>query len=475
MEYLALDLGAGSGRAIVGRIEDNRISLEEIHRFQNRQVRLGDTLYWDFPALFAEIKLGISKAVQKGYNIKSVAVDTWGVDFGLLDIKGKLLSNPVCYRDTRTSGILDEVFRILPGDYLYSITGNQFMEINTAFQLLSMRRESDPQLMSARNLLFIPDLINYFLTGFIGNEYTIASTSQLLNARQKTWEDKVFEALDIPRSLMSDIVYPGSVLGTLRKDIASETGAGPIDVVAVGSHDTASAVAAIPATGEDWAYLSSGTWSLMGIESDQAIMNHETLIHNFTNEGGVGGKIRFLRNMTGLWLLQNIMTEWEQRMGQIYVYEQLLTEAGQAIGFNSLIDPDEASFTNPISMQEAMNQYCIRTNQAVPGCAGEYVRMILRSLANKYGAIMAELKQCTGYKINRLYVVGGGSRNEILNQLTANTLGIPVIKGHEESTAIGNIIMQAIARKEIRNLEEGRKIVASSIKTKQYDPKQTEY
>ena len=470
MAYLAIDLGAGSGRVIVGEIKDNKITLDEVHRFSDRQVLLGDTLYWDFPGIFSEIKTGINKAVQKGYTLKSIAVDSWGVDFGLLDNKGRLLSNPVCYRDNRTTGILSEAFKLISKEQMYAVTGNQFMEINSVFQLFSLVKENNPQLKIADKLLFIPDLVNYFLTGFIGNEYTIASTSQLLNAQTRNWEPEIFKALDIPQNLMSEIIQPGTVIGQLRPEIAIETGTGNIDVIAVGSHDTASAIAAIPADGSNWAFLSSGTWSLLGIESPHAIMTTEALENDFTNEGGVGGKIRFLRNITGLWILQRYLAEVEKATGTPIEYDVALPQANATQSIGTIINPDAPEFANPQSMKAAIDDYCRASNQTIPNNQSEYIRTILESLAAKYADVIKKLNQCSAKSIDCLYVVGGGCKNDLLNQLTANATGIPVIAASPESTSLGNIMMQAIGTGEIANLEEGRKLIAKSINTKKYLP-----
>ena len=468
MAYLALDLGAGSGRAIIGRFKNNRIEMEEIHRFPNRQVRLGDTLYWDFPALFAEVKQGIAKAIQKGYVLKGIGVDTWGVDFGLLDENGRLLSNPVCYRDERTNGILPEAFKKLAKEDFFEKTGNQFMEINSVFQLFSMVQQNDPQLKAAKKLLFIPDLINYFLTGEARNEYTIASTSQLINAQTRNWEPRVFEALEIPSGLMSEIIQPGNVIGKLRPEIAAETGAGEVDIIAVGSHDTASAIAAIPAKGDNWAFLSSGTWSLLGIESDNAIMTQEALSNDFTNEGGVGGKIRFLRNITGLWILQRYFAEIEKDTGASIQYDIVLSEAKQVNSIGTILNPDASDFTNPKSMKTAIDEYCRKTNQQIPCNQAEYIRTILESLAAKYAEVVKKMKECTGKSPDYLYIVGGGCKNDLLNQFTANATGIPVIAASPESTALGNILMQLIANGEIEDIEAGRKIIKNSIEIREW-------
>jgi len=468
MAYLALDIGAGSGRAIVGYFERNKIVMEEIHRFPNPQIRLGNTLYWDFPMLFSEIKNGIYKTIQNGYELKGIAVDTWGVDFGLLDKQDHLISNPVCYRDSRTNGIFPSVFERISKERLYEITGNQLLEFNSAFQLFSMIKQENPQLQIASKLLFMPDLINYFLTGCMCNEYTISSTSQLINAQTRQWEPEVFEALGISTNYMSKLIQPGTIIGQLRPEIAEETGAGRIAVIATASHDTASAIAAIPVKHTNWAYLSSGTWSLLGIETDQATMTNAALNYHFTNEGGVNGTIRFLRNITGLWLLQGLMAEWEKEDGKKIPYESLLAKTELSKG--RIIDPDSPLFTNPASMQSAINEYCKLNGLKPLQNRGEYVSTVLKSLAAKYGTVIEQLSECTGKPIECLYVVGGGSRNEWLNRLTANAINKPVISASPESTALGNILMQLIATGEINSVDAGRKILAGSIETKEYYP-----
>lgn len=473
MAYLALDLGAASGRAIVGTIVDGKISLDEVHRFSNKPVQLGDTVYWNFLALFDNIKQGIFLATQKGYKLKGIAVDTWGVDFGLIDSSGHLLSNPVTYRDARTMGMEKEAGNFVSGEYLYEVTGIQQMEINTIFQLLSQHLKNDPGLGSAAKLLFMPDLINYFLTGVAANEYTIASTSQLLNAKTRQWDQYIFRQLYLPFKLMQDIVYPGTTIGSLTRSIADETGAKEARVFAVGSHDTASAIAAIPAEGDDWAYLSSGTWSLLGVLSDEPILTDEAMKADFTNEGGIG-KILFMRNITGLWLLQRLIDEWEKSEGQTQTYEYLLGEAQKSEGFKSFVNSDDPGFSNPMSMSAAINEYCKKTNQPVLNSKGEFVRCVLESLALKYYFVVQKLKKCTDKEIRRLFVVGGGSQNDLLNQYTAEALNVTVVTGLTESTAIGNIVQQAIADGVLHNWEEGHKVIRNSFALKEYKSSNTE-
>lgn len=472
MAYLALDLGAGSGRAIVGFIENGKVHLDEVHRFSNPPIGLGDTLYWDFLSLFSNIKEGIRLAVKKGYTLRGIAIDTWGVDFGLIDKSGHLLSNPVCYRDRRTEGMSAVASGSVSAEELYAITGIQQMEINSVFQLLSLKQKEDPVLSIADKLLFTPDLINYFLTGVACNEYTIASTSQLLDARTRHWSKAVFDKLQLPYRLMENIIYPCNLIGKLRNEIAEETGADGINVFSVGSHDTASAIAAIPANGKDWAFLSSGTWSLLGVTTDKPVLTEEARKNDFTNEGGVDDKILFMRNITGLWLLQRLIDEWE-KAGEECAYDYLFSECGKAIPFCSIINSDNPAFTHPVSMTEAIREYCRNTGQAIPVSKGELVRCVLESLAVKYYFVMARLQECTGLEIKHIFVVGGGSRNELLNQYIADALNMEVITGLTEATATGNIIQQAIADKQIQDLKEGHNIIKNSFEQKIYYPANT--
>jgi len=473
MPYLALDLGAGSGRAIVGTISDGKIHLDEVHRFSNPPVKLGSTLYWDFLSLFENIKLGISLAIKKGYNLRGIAVDTWGVDFGLIDRQGNLMSNPVCYRDMRTNGLSDESLAYISKEELYSVTGIQQMDINTIFQLWSMKKTDSPLFTVADKLLFTPDLINYFLTGVTANEYTIASTSQLLNAQSKEWSKEIFDRLGLPINLMGNIVQPCTLLGKLNEEIARETGAKDINVFAIGSHDTASAIAAIPESGDDWAFLSSGTWSLLGVVNDNPVLTEESMSNDFTNEGGVNNKILFMRNITGLWLLQRLIAEWEKE-GLNCSYEHILPESERVKSFRSIVNSDDPAFTHPASMKEAIQSYCTKTGQYVPQTQGELVRCVLESLAIKYYHVMDKLKECSGKKITKLYVVGGGSRNDLLNQFIANTLNIEVVTGLTESTAIGNILQQALADGKLSGWEEAHQVVKNTFDFKKYYPENSD-
>jgi rhamnulokinase len=446
-KFLAVDLGAESGRVIVGILDDDRISLEEVHRFPNLQVRTINHAQW--------------------------GIDTWGVDFGMVGKSGTLLANPYCYRDPRTNGMMEEVFRKIPREEIYTSTGIQFMQINSLYQLYAASLNEKELFAQCATLLFMSDLFNYFLTGEKVSEYTIASTSQLLNARKRTWDENIFRKLGLPMSIMAPLIQPGSIVGKLLPEIASTTGyKKEIDVVAVGCHDTASAVAAIPGRRGNWAFVSSGTWSVVGIESDQPLINKDTLENDFTNEGGVGGKIRFLRNVTGLWLLQECRKSWKKR-GRACDYDELVTIASTTQGFKYMIDPDDISFLNPPDMPEAITAYCRRISQPVPENAGEFVRCILESLAMKYKDVLEKIISITKQAIETIHIVGGGSQNAMLNQFTADATGIPVEAGPVEATALGNILVQAIAKGRIASIEEGRVMVARSFPITRYDPMDT--
>lgn len=474
MSYLAIDLGAGSGRAIVGTIKDNKLELTEVFRFTNAPVKLNNTLYWNFLSLFANIKEGIRQAVIRGYQLKGIAVDTWGVDFGVLDSNGELLANPVSYRDLRTTGMSSIIQKYISSEELYSITGIQEMEINTIFQLLSMKEKNSTILPLADKLLFIPDLINYYLTGALHTEYTIASTSQMLDVTHGKWSERILSSLNFPVDLMSDIMQPGSSLGNLKQSISDEIGVDGLKVFSIASHDTASAIAAIPEEGDDWAFLSSGTWSLLGVYIDQPILTDEARQESFTNEGGANGKVLFLRNITGLWLLQRVVDEWQSQELKSYSYDYLLDECMASDSFRSYIDCDDTTFVNPPSMITAIQDYCVKTNQPKPESKGEFVRCIIESLALKYKDVMTSLQSITGRKYKRLFVVGGGSQNKFLNQCIADALDIEVITGLTESTAIGNIVQQALADKALPDWKEASKLIKNSFDLYSYHPNKSD-
>ena len=442
--YLAADFGGGSGRIIAGTLDGDEIRLEEIYRFPNRQIQLGKHLYWDFLALFEEMKNGLKLAARKGLSVKSIGIDTWGVDFGLIDRNGNLLENPVCYRDSRTQGLPDEIFQTIDLSKHYSEAGIQVMDINTLFQLYSACRENAGLIEQADKLLFMPDLFSYYLTGNANNEYCIASTSELLDARTRQWNRPLIQQLGLPEKLFGEIVMPGTVRGTLTPQIAEETGLpADVKVIAVGSHDTASAVHAVPYrnhTSRGKAYLSSGTWSLLGVELDEPILSEEARLAGFTNEGGVGGTIRFLQNITGLWILQRLMKEWEAQ-GNGTDYPTLVHEAEQA-ATTCIIDVDDPRFQNPDSMEEAIAHFCAAHQLTAPHGRGETTRCVLASLAERYRCGIEEMNRLLPEPIRELHIIGGGSQNQLLNRLTEEATGIPVIAGPVEATAVGNIKVQ---------------------------------
>ena len=468
-KFLAVDLGAESGRVIVGILKDEKIHIEEIHRFPNKQISRGEGLFWDVKNLFKEIKTGFSLAVKKGHgDIESIGIDTWGVDFGLIGKNDQLLEMPHAYRDKRTNKIPEKVFEIIPPEDIYNRTGIQFMQINSLYQLYSIKLSNELQLEESAALLFMPDLFNFLLTGEKKSEYTIASTSQFLNARTKQFDPEIFSALGLPINIMAPVIQPGTIIGKLLPEVASETGLSVIDVVAVGCHDTASAVAAVPSLGgDDWAYLSSGTWSLLGLENDQPVIDYK--YKDFTNEGGVNGKIRFLQNISGLWLLQEIKKSWEKK-GEHYSYEEIAELAENSKSFVSIINPDDSLFVNPPDMIEAVNEYCSKTKQRIPKTKGEYSRSVLESLALKYKAVLEKIEKVSNKKINKLHIVGGGSQNGILNQLTADATGRQVVAGPVEATALGNIITQAVAKGKIKSYQKGRGMISVSFPLKMYKP-----
>ncbi len=440
-KHLAFDLGASSGRAIVGMVEDGKIQLEEVHRFPNRMVSLLGHHHWDLLQLFDEIKIGLAKAAAAHPDVRTVGVDTWGVDFGLIGRDGSLLGNPYAYRDLSSDEVMRRVFRKIPREELYRLTGIQFLPFNSIFQLYRLVEKDHPLLQVADRLLFMPDLINYFLTGEKVSEYTIASTSQLLDPWTKTWRKEIFERLGLPWAIMAPIVPPGTRLGKLRKEIAMESGMPQVEVIAPACHDTASAVAAVPAHGDRWAYLSSGTWSLLGIESPQPIINEEALRYNFTNEGGVHGKIRFLKNVAGLWIIQQLRAAWAKG-GENFTWDELVRLAEEAGAAAQCIDPDDPRFTNPPDMVRAIEEACRDAGAPIPKSKGEFVRCVLESLADKYRQVITSLNTLLPQSIRRLHIVGGGSQNLLLNRLTAEATGLEVIAGPAEATAIGNIKVQ---------------------------------
>ncbi len=469
-DFIAVDIGAESGRVILGRLQDKNLSLDEIYRFSNEQIVQNKHLHWNTQKLFGEIKTRLAQAVKKGHKkIRGIGVDAWGVDFGLLDKDDTLLEEPYSYRDSRTNGMIERSFELIPRESMYFLTGTQFMQINSVFQLLSMVEASSPLLDRSDTLLFIPDLFHFFMTGKKYSEYTIASTSQLLNASKKSWEPVLFDKLGIPIDIMAPLVQPGSVVGSLLPEIRSETGLNEVDIIAPASHDTASAVVGVPFKDRTSAFLSSGTWSLLGVEVDEPINNEKSLRCLFTNEGGYNSTIRFLRNTMGLWLLQSCLKSWNES-GLKYSYDDLVAMGKQAQEFISVIDPDYHEFLNPPDMTKAVTDYCRKTEQKAPGSPGEFVRIIVESLALKYRFIIDHINDVRNEHITALHIVGGGSQNDLLNQFSANSTGLPVIAGPVEAAAAGNITVQAIALGELSGIGEARSIIADSFPVRQYEP-----
>lgn len=475
-DYLALDLGAESGRGLLGRFDGGRLSLEEVHRFPNGPVRMLDSLHWDVPRLFEEMKTALGKAAAGHPGLDGVGVDTWGVDFGLVGRGETLLGNPVHYRDRRTDGMMEAAFGLVPRERIYEITGLQFMPINTAYQLLGMKAAGSPLLEVAETLLMMPDLFGWLLTGRQAGERTDASTTQLLDPRDGSWSDELCRGLGLPRSILPELIDPGTELGPLRKSVAEELGiAGPITVLAPGTHDTASAVAAVPTRGTgssppDWCYLSSGTWSLLGVEVPRPVITEATRRANFTNEGGVAGTTRLLKNIMGLWLVQECRRTWA-RSGRDYSYDELIARARAARPFATLVEPDDPSFLAPGDMPARLAAYAARTGQPGPLDEGAVVRCALEGLALKYRWTIRRLQEILGTTIRSVHVVGGGSRNALLCQFTADACGIPVLAGPVEATAAGNVLLQAMARGRVGSLADARAIVAASFPVDTYEPR----
>ena len=458
--FLAIDLGAESGRAVLGRFDGEKMDLEEVRRFPNVPVRLPDGLHWDVLRIFAEIKGGIADAVADAARIESLGVDSWGVDFALLDRDGALISNPYHYRDPRTEGMEERAVGRMPKDEIYGITGIQFMPINTLNQLLAM--EGSPLLGAAQTLLMIPDLIGYWLTGERACESTNASTTQLYDARSGEWSRDLLEKMGLPERIFAEIIPPGAHLGPLLPEVAEETGAkGGFPVTAVASHDTASAVVAVPAGGEDFAYISSGTWSLVGVELPEPSIAPEGMRANFTNEGGFGGTTRFLKNVMGLWILQECRRTWV-REGREYSYEELTRLAQAEPASRTLIDPDHPAFLPPGDMPSRIRAFCRETGQSPPEEPGALARCVLESLALKYRWVLERAEEITGRRTEVIHVVGGGAQSTLLCQLTADATRRPVRAGPVEATALGNLMVQAYARGYLGSLEEIRDSVRRS-------------
>ena len=469
LKMLAIDLGASSGRGIVGSFDGNKLTLRENHRFSNDPVFVNGRFTWDILRIFFEIKNSITKTVIDGDNVTSMGIDTWGVDYALIDKNGRMMANPTHYRDTRTVNITDYVKQFVSPEEIYKITGIQAADFNTLNQLAAEKRVDADLLDRADKMLFIPDLLNYFLTGKMATEYTIASTGMLLDAYKRDFAFELTDKIGVKRSLFAPLVQPCNNLGALLPQINDEVGKNNIKVVNVASHDTASAVIAVPAQNKDFIYISSGTWSLMGAELPEPLINDGTRAANLTNEGGAMDTIRFLKNIMGLWIIQESRRQWK-REGYDYSFAQMEAWAKEAIPFQSLINPDHPSFNTPGNMPEKIREFCRQTSQHVPETVGEVVRCIYESLALKYRYTVESIDRLMNKKTAMINVVGGGTKDKFLSQMTADACNVPVCAGPEEATAIGNLMMQAIAAGAIKDLGEAREVVANSFELKHYEP-----
>lgn len=469
---LAFDFGASSGRAIIGCFDGDKITLEEVHRFSNDPVSVGGTVYWDVLRLFYEIKQGIIKAKIAG-GFDSIGIDTWGVDFGLIDSEGKLMENPVHYRDARTVGLVDEAFKTMPKEKLYGITGIQFMELNTLFQLISLKKYRPWMLERADKMLFMPDLFGYMLTGKMCAEYSIASTSQLIDLDKRMWSKEILDAFGIKESVFAPLVQPGTVLGELSKEVCEECGVDPVPVISVCGHDTQSAITSVPCENGDFAFLSSGTWSLFGTELDKPIVNETSMNINITNEGGFDGSTGFLKNIIGLWLIQESRRQWK-REGKEYSYADLEKLALAAEPFKCFIDPDAPEFVPHGNIPERVREFCRKTGQYVPETVGEIMRCIYESLAMKYRLTFEKLRECTERDYPVIHVIGGGTKDGLLCQMTANSCDRTVKAGPIEATVMGNVAVQLMSDGSVKNIGQARKIVADSSELKTFEPKDTD-
>lgn len=466
--FFAVDLGATSGRTIIGTLTGGKIELEELTRFDNNLIETGGHFYWDIYALYFEIIKGLKLAAQRELPIRSIGIDTWGVDFVCVGKDGALLRNPLSYRDPHTFGMMEDYFeRAIDKAKVYDITGIQFMNFNSLFQLYAMRKNNDSALAGAEKILFVPDALSYMLTGKMVCEYTIASTSQMLDPRTKQLDEQLLASVGLSRDNFGRMVNPATEIGVLTKEVQQLTGLGAIPVIAVAGHDTGSAVAAVPSKDEKFAYLSSGTWSLMGIETRNAIINDLSYERNFTNEGGIDGTTRFLKNICGMWLYERCRKEWTDAPKS---HTELIAAAMEQPAFQSIINPDDPMFANPASMVEAIKDYCRQTGQHVPEGYAEICRCIFESLALRYRQVFNYLREMASFPIEVLHIIGGGSLNAYLNQFTANSLGIEVLAGPQEGTAIGNIMLQAKASGDVGDIWDMRRIIAASIELKRFEP-----
>ncbi|MCI6181000.1 MAG: rhamnulokinase [Prevotella sp.] len=471
--FFAVDLGATSGRTIIGTIENGKMSLEELTRFDNNLIETGGHFYWDIFALYNEVINGLRLVAKRQIEIQSIGIDTWGVDFVCVGSDGAILRNPLAYRDPHTVGKMEEYFeKKVARDEVYNITGIQFMNFNSLFQLYAMDEAGNTALRNADKVLFVPDALSYMLTGNAVCEYTIASTSQMLDPRTKDLDSRLVESVGLKRGQFGEMVNPATVIGTITEEVQKMTGLGAVPVIAVAGHDTGSAVAAVPAANEKFAYLSSGTWSLMGIETQDAIINARSFDLNFTNEGGIEGTTRFLKNICGMWIYERCRKEWKDAEG--LGHAELQSAAMECEPFRSLINPDDPIFANPTSMVDAITTYCEKTNQPIPQGYAQTCRCIFDSLALRYRQVFAWLKEFADFDINVLHIIGGGSKNEYLDQFTANSCGVTVLAGPQEGTAIGNIMLQAKAAGMVGDIWEMRRIIADSLELKRFEPQDKE-
>ncbi len=473
LKMLGIDLGASSGRGIIGSFNGDKLEIAENHRFANEPVMQNGRFCWDILRIFHEIKNSIRKTVLDGEEIASIGIDTWGVDYGFLDKNGHLIANPVHYRDRRTENIQSYINSICPLSEIYAKTGIQSMDFNTIYQLAAEKRDNPEILSYADKLLFIPDLLGYFLTGNKATEYTVASTGAILDAEKRQFAFDLLDKFGVPRSLFTDIVYPGYDLGALLPEVLEETGKTSAKVVKIASHDTASAVLAVPTKDESFIYISSGTWSLMGTELHAPMINEKSESLNFTNEGGAENTIRYLKNIMGLWLIQESRRQW-MREGKEYSFGELAELAKTAKPRRSLINPDNGLFYTQGDMPHRIAEYCKETGQSVPESVGETVRCIVDSLSLKYRNTIDAIKQVMPEAPTAIHIVGGGCRDTLLCRLTADACGLPVYAGPVEATAIGNISMQAIAAGELKNMREARELIARSFEVKVYEPDRAE-
>ena len=470
--YLAFDLGAGRGRAVLGELSSSgRLKLAEIHRFSNKPFRKNGRLCWDTHGQFEQIKKGLALCAKSGKKIDSAGIDAWGVDFGLLDANGKLLADSICYRDVMTEGMPEKLFKKLPKERLYKLTGIQIMRINTVFQLFALAKKNDKALKRAKSLLFIPDLMNYFLTGKLASEFTVVTTSQLYNPREKCFSPEIFRSIGVDISLMPPVAQPGNILGDILPAIAKEAGIDyRVPVINVASHDTASAVAAIPASGEDFAYISSGSWSLIGYEAKKPCITALSAKLNYTHEGGAEGTFRILKNINGLWMIQEIARNLAKR-GIKRSFAELTNLARKSGKAAAVIDTNYPPFLTPCDMPEEIRAYCRKTGQKTPKSEGELVRVVLESLALSYRKALEEITLLRGKRPVRIHIIGGGANNTLLCELTAKATGLPVYAGPAEASSAGNILIQALASGRLKSLKEAREVSKKSLKPKIYFPK----